>query len=186
MMTKHKYEVVIKSMWIMLFAYFIIKIFGGNYFEIVCNWKTFKSVCDFIDNHLVVKMIVACANLLFSSYFILCALYQKKHLSKKDILIFLPLHIAKSVLGWYIPILSFVLDIVILIIIPTIQLKSIKRPLITCGLMIMFQIISIITKNLSLHKFMNNATLVNLIYSIDYIVMIIMYYLYTLKKKGGK
>ena len=49
---------VLIILWSTLVVYLIIKLLGGNWFEIVCENERFISVCEYMDNHFVAKVII--------------------------------------------------------------------------------------------------------------------------------
>lgn len=64
--------------WVVLAVCFIIKIFGGKYFEIATNNETFITVCEFVDNHLWLQNILSfITNLLTVILLNLAVLKQK-------------------------------------------------------------------------------------------------------------
>ena len=42
---------VIIISWISLALCFVIKIFGGNFFEIICENPNYKALCEYADNN---------------------------------------------------------------------------------------------------------------------------------------
>ena len=72
--TKDNYqEVVLKrsiiACWIILIICFAIKLFGGNYFGIVCTNDKFLSICNYIDNSWIAYLL-RCISFLLSSFLI--------------------------------------------------------------------------------------------------------------------
>lgn len=184
--------------WIMLIVCFIIKLFGGNWFEIICNNEHFVYVCNFIDSHTVLQDIISALLYLFSSYYIIkaCALMPKPN--KKQAIII----IASLLFVWAFKYLSLTLKsiielvnhITIPIVINLIGCKDKeerKTKLKHCWyygiigyvLILVFQVISLITKNIGV-AFIGKNTLLALILMIDYYIMIALYYLYIKLKKG--
>lgn len=80
-------------------------------------------------------------------------------------------------------ILFFILDFVLVIGLPLlINIKRWKYILIGCGLNLLFQLISQITKNIGF-SFVDEYTLIFMILNIDYYIMLILYYLYNNRKE---
>lgn len=177
---------LIRASWVVLIACMLVKLFGGNWFEIVCNNKNFIAICNYVDNNMWLKMILACIFQLISGYFILSIIFKTKYLKIKYIIIFMPLLIIRSILSWYIPFSTFIFDLFITVIIPIIITRNWKRVLIVNLLMIAFQLISMFIRNLSIIDFNDNNTIVSLIMQIDYYVMMFIYYLYTIKERRCK
>lgn len=174
---------LIRASWVVLIACMLVKLFGGNYFEIATNNKNFIRICNYVDNNFYLKMILACVIYLISGYFIFCIIFKSKYLKLKYILIFAPLMIFKSILGWYYYNITYVIELIIIVIIPIIITRNWKRVIIVNLLIMAFQIISLITRNLSLVNFNNNYFVVQTIIQVDYYIMIFIYYLYTIKNR---
>lgn len=182
------YGMLITVSWLLLIVCLIIKLFGGNWFELGSENSKFIQFCLYVDNHMWLKMILACLIYLLSGYFIISiALKQKMNL--KLICIFYPIMIIKSILNWYISIIPFILDVVILFVLPLIITKNWKRPLFCVLGVLALQIISILVRNVSFGfgQFnYGNTFIVQFLYQIDYYIMIILWYLYTFKRKEIK
>lgn len=171
--------------WVVLIICLIIKLFGGNWFELWWENKHFINFCNYVDNNIWLKRVIACLVCLFTTLPALCVFLNEKKLTKKHLLIFIPLIIIKSVLGWFISNITFILDLIILIIIPTLLTKNWKRILLGNVLVFIFQLITILTRNLNAFGLFNssNTTIENLLIQIDYYLMILLFYLYTFKRK---
>ena len=180
---KDHYKILIRTSWVVLICCSLIKIFGGNYFEIAVQNEKFISICNYVDNNLWLKKILAAIMYMVSTYTYLCIALKEKHIKLKHSLLLMPLMFTKTFLGWYYPIVAFILDIFILFIIPVIINKKLKWNIISFILLNVFQLISLLTKNFSIDNFNNNLFLVQTIYQIDFYIMLILYYLYTFKKK---
>jgi hypothetical protein len=180
------YGMLITVSWILLIVCLIIKLLGGNWFDLNTENSKFIDFCNYVETHQILKMSIACVIYLISGYFILSIILKEK-LKPKHILIFYPLMIVKSLLGWYISGITFIFDFVIIIIIPIILTRNWKRIIIANILLISFQLITIYARNLGIifsGSFNEqNNTIVSLLYQIDYYLMILLYYLYTFKNR---
>ena len=171
---------LICSFWLVLIIYFIVKLLGGNYFNVICENQKFIDFCNWLDNSwmkFVVSTIVYC----FGNYTIYLAITKQRYF--KDywvILILLPASIVKCYFGA----IGMIFDLLSLIIIPLIKSKGKLwlRIIVAQILIILFQFISLITKNISGYM-PNESMLVSSILTIDYYVMIILYYLYSNNRK---
>lgn len=181
-----KYGMLILVSWVVLGICLIIKLFGGNWFELSVENEKFIAFCNFVDNTMWVKMTLACLIYLFTNYFIICILIDKQKLDKKLILIFLPLMITKSIISWYFTTISFILDVVILIILPIIIGKKWKRVIFGNLLVMAFQLLTIAIRNVSINFNLGNTVVENYLIQIDYYIMIILFYLYVFKNKRRK
>jgi hypothetical protein len=180
---------VIIVCWIALAICFGIKLFGGNLFEIMCSNENFIKVCNYADNHFWAKYVIGVLHNTLFSYFLILAICKRKGYSKWELAVFFP----TIVIGTFIKLLNsnigLVVDIWHIIIMPMIfdgrGKKQCLRCLIGNLLIILFQAISMITKNINFSIITNESVLVSLLYSLDVDIMIILYYLYanTIKTK---
>lgn len=181
-----KYGMLIIVSWIILVIFLIIKLLGGNWFELGSDNENFIAFCNFVDNTQWLKMILACLIYCTSGYPILCIILNKKKLDLKEILIFTPVMVVKSVLTWYIPILAFILDIFILLGLTTIFNRKPLRSLICFAIITAFQLLTIGIRNISFwiggFNF-GNSFIEQFLIQIDYYLMIILFYLYNFKHK---
>lgn len=183
--------------WIMLIVCFIIKLFGGNWFEIMCDNEHFIYICNYIDERLWLKYIIAFILYVPSTFLLMlsCCLLPKPNW-KQTITI-----LAFIVVVWSTQFLSdiakMVFEVVMFITLPTTtkimgaektDLKTAIKSswhlgVIGCALDLLFQVISLITRNIGI-KITDTSTLITLILMIDYYIMIAIYFLYvTLKSK---
>ena len=181
-----KYGMLIVVSWVVLIFCLIVKLFGGNWFELGVENEKFVAFCNYVDNTMWLKMALACLIYLFTNYFILCILINRKKLDKKIVALFLPLMITKSLISWYVLWVSYVLDVLILVILPLIIGKKWKRVIFGNLLVMGFQLLTLAIRNISGDFTLNNIFLVQVLYQIDYYLMIILFYLYTFKKKKIK
>lgn len=180
---------LIIASWIFLFIYFIIKLFGVNLFEIVCNNKTFIAVCNYIDKNYWAKYIVCSISAFVSiSIYILAVIQKYKFKWWQLLIVFIDILSATGVKLWN-NVYGLIFDIIHFIILPMIFIgkpnKKYWNVLIGNILNILFQVISLITKNVKL-TFFDNNTLIALILSIDLYIMLILYYLYSNLKGDRK
>lgn len=180
--------------WIMLVACFIIKLFGGNWFEVICTNKRFIYICNFIDSHIVIKYLIALFVYTIPSFFvILCCSKLIKPNKKQSILITVSLLIVW--LSQFVSIeLKGILELFNTIIMPIVLnfdknnknnvLKRFwYRGFIGYSLIFAFQFVSFITKNIGL-VIVHDNMLISAILLIDYYIMIALYYFYMKLKKG--
>lgn len=173
---------LIRASWVVLICCFIVKLFGGNYFEIVCENENFVMICNFIDNNFWLKVIVNCINALILISLNLLAIMQRKFYNKIQLVVFIPLIILSSILSWFSTIGKFIVDFIVMILLPIIFKTNIKRIIFGNLLILCFQIISLIVKDIGLNYLNNESTLVVLILNIDVFLMSFLYYLYANKK----
>ena len=187
--------------WIMLIVCFIIKLFGGNWFEIICNNKHFVYVCDFIDRHLILNYAIAYPIYVIPTFFIMLACSNVPKPNWKQALVIFVFVSASWGFQFIHPLAKMALETVSFLILPFIcelleknkktAKEAIKdswyRGIIGFVLDWAFQIISFVTKNIGI-KVVDENSLLSLMLMLDYFIMIALYYLYVLlknKKKEG-
>lgn len=179
-------RIVLKRMiivcWILLAICFGIKLFGGNFFSIVCTNETYIRVCDYIQNtfwYWVLSFIFFyTSNLLF-----LLALYGKYKFTKKQLLIIslylLIMYPIKCVFQIYdIQYVGFILDLSIVFVIPFILKVPFWKQCLGFVLYNGFLLISMFIKNMGL-VFIDQYVVSYLIFLIDFYIMLVLYYLYS-------
>lgn len=185
---KSPYGLIICISWIALIICLIIKLFGGNWFELWLNNDKFISFCEFVDNTQWLKMILACVIYLGTGYPVLCIMLNNKVLNLKETLIFIPLMIIKSICGWYILWLAYIIDMLIIVLLPLIfrKFKNWKMVIIGNILIILFQFLTLTIRNIGFGVGFNNENifLIQVLYQIDYYIMILLFYMYYFKFKS--
>lgn len=190
--TKDKYNRVIKRSiilcWIALAICFIVKIFGGNFFEIVVHNDRFTAVCELCQKSFILTNIVYYISSCICTFLYTNAVCATRCLSKKWNIILYTCMTAIFVIKIFLPITGFVLDLAVMwVAIPLLICRNIWRVLIGVALTLIFQVLSLITKNIGLGILGDNF-LVSIIVMIDTYFMLALYYLYSLKlevKKNG-
>ena len=183
--TNDTYGMLIFVSWIVLIVCLVIKIFGGNWFELGTENSKFIEFCTYVDETMWIKMILACLINVVSNYFVICLFLNKDKLNILQLSIFVPLLIIKSLVSWYNVVLSYLLDLITLIILPMVfgKFKNWKRVLIVNVLVFILQLITIIIRNLSFINFnLDNTFIGQVLYQVDYYILIILSYLYNTKK----
>lgn len=183
-MPKNKYKILIITSWIVLIICLIVKIIGLRNFDFQSDNSKFIKFCNYVDNVLWLKMIIACIICILTTYPVICVLINKKYLNIKNSLIYIPLIIASSIVGWYNQIINIIIQIIYLIIIPLIQTKgNFKRIIFVQIIIMLFQIISLVIRNINITNFNDNNCMISLMFQIDYYIMILLLYLYNFKER---
>lgn len=191
-------KVVIRTIiccWSALFVCAIIKLCGGNWFEVASGSGNFLKFCNYADNHLWLKYTLNCAMALILNSLCLLAIMSRKRFTKLQMAIFFPLIIFMSIIGWYSSITNTILSFV-LYFIPIFFLKDkigirILKCVMGIVLIIAFQFISLFIKNVGTLFVNTENTITEIILNLDSLIMVGLYYLYSnyfkLKKleKGG-
>lgn len=174
--------------WAVLILCFVIKIFGGNFFEIMTGNENYKALCEFADTHFFVKYPIAvCSSLLCQSLYTL-AILQEYKFTKGQLLA----TVISVLIGTFVKYLNsyvgLAFDVWLLFVLPLTFLKDVSRSweiLLAVCLNFAFQIISLVAKNLAF-GFIDDSTFITLIYGIDVYIMCFLYYLYrNYKKENG-
>lgn len=180
---------VIIISWITLALCFVMKIFGGNFFEIMCNNPNYKALCEYADNNFWCKYLICFVSSMVCQTFYELAILQKYKFNKIE-LIFTILSVA---LACYFKLVNstigLIFDIWLLILFPIILLgkeyKKYWKAILGLLLNFAFQFLSVIVKNLAI-TFVDESTFISLIYMIDLYLMLFLYYLYSNYKKEIK
>ena len=156
--------------------------FGGNLFEIVCKNETFIAVCEFCDNNWWARYLIGVVNTFLSIYlFCLAILGEIKYKLWQLIVLSATVLIGTAVkleftnFGW-------IFDVWQGVIMPIIFLnkrwKEYYKIIIANALLVVFQAVSLFTKNLGLTFVVSNGMLITFIYCLDVTIMLLLYYLY--------
>lgn len=170
--------------WSALIVCLVIKLLGGNYFEVFAKNETIINICNWIDGNIFKKIIrFIFLNMTFILY---CSSIIGKKMNWKQILISVASLVLVEVIKYSSGSLGFIADCLVLTLIPLIFSKmKIIRTIIGFLLMNAFQIISLITRNISFGV-LDETILVEILLQVDYYIMLILYYLYSIKLKGEK
>ena len=172
--------------WVSLGLCFIIKFLGGNFFEIMCESKNYKKLCDYAENHLWLDFILSTISTMLCQSLYLLAIIQEYKFSKKQFLLTLISCIACWFIRVFLSNISFICDIWLFVVLPIIflgkQYKKYWQIIIAFILNFLFQLISLFVKNLSI-GLVDNSIFIVLIYGIDVYIMCFIYYLYRNSKK---
>ena len=173
---------VIIISWITLALCFVVKIFGGNFFEIMSNNPNYKALCDYADSHFWLKYIITILSSLYCECLYLLAILQKYKLSFTEFIITLISTFISCALKLLLPTIGSLFDIWIFFVLPYMFIgKKFKKywwqvP-VAYALTFVFQLLSLLVKNLSI-GIIDNSTFISLIYGIDIYIMCFLYYLY--------
>lgn len=181
------YGMLITISSVVLLICFIIKLLGGNWFELGTDNERFIAFCNFVDNTQWLKMILACIICVGSVYIIECLLLNKKKLSPKELALYLPLIVIGSISSWKLQIVSLIAQILYFIVFPLIQTKGKwKRVLFINIFVMLLQVISILFRNIGNWNFNENNFMFQTLIQVDYYLMLILAYLYNFNEKEGK
>lgn len=183
---------VIIVCWVALAICFVIKLFGGNFFQIICENQTFIAVCEFCDNNWWASYIIGCLNTFVCEYLFVLSICRKSKFELWELIVVTATVIVGTAIKRLDAIVGFVFDIWQFIGMPLIFIrKELKSRwwiiLVANALLIVFQLASMFTKNIGFGIITsNNGLVIGLIYSIDITIMLILYFLYSLLIKTKK
>ena len=183
--------------WVVLAVCLIVKMFGGNYFCIVCDNARVVAFVTWIDKHFISKYLLGLLSSGIAYTFYYLAIMKKRFFNLRQaifvydlVAIFVALRLAfqSNKIG------GILFDVIEFVIIPIILCRKefqrwvIPRIIVAIILLVLFQVVSMTVKNISLKEYTVENTLVASIFMIDVYIMLCLYYLYSnnLYKKGRK
>lgn len=179
---------MIQLSWLCLGICLVLKIFGSDIFNIAVSNKRFIAICGFIDNNIIAKMIFSFVFSCFSIIPFWLAILQKKFFTDKRQLyiglVLIGLNTTVKCLGF--AGIGLLFDLFAMIIYPCILLgkpsKAYSRVIVGNVLILAFQVLSLLIKDLSFNFSYTESILVSFIIAIDMYIMIFLYYLYQIKE----
>ena len=181
---------VIIISWISLALCFVVKIFGGNFFEIMCESPNYKALCEYADTHFWLKYFIAVVSSMICQCLYELAILEEYKLKTHQLVITI-VSVCISVFVKYLSqFWGFLFDIWTFFALPLIFLGKKTRKQwwhvpIAYALSFLFQLISLLAKNISI-GIIDESTFISLIYMIDLYIMCFLYYLYRNYKKEQK
>lgn len=179
-MNKKILKTAIITAWVMLLSCFIFKIFGSQVFEIIAVNDRFAVICTWLDTKgKIVKYVIAFCLTICSNTLILLASSNKKIVSKGLFLIFETVIIIVWALKLFNTKIGLIAEFIMFVTLPAIVSKKWYRGIVGYALMFVFQILSLYIRGEEIKVF-DDSTVLALIMSIDYYIMIVLFYLYTI------
>lgn len=168
-------------MWAVLGVCFVIKLLGGNWFEPSTDNERYIKFCDYVDTHLWAEIAVTFPMFCVSNALTILAMAQQFWFTRKQLAVcavgfvgaysLQHLGVVGNICG------SLVTFLVLPLFVIGRQYKRHWNILIGNALVLAFQGISLLTKNIAL-KNATESTLTTTIYMFDAYIMIATYYLY--------
>lgn len=182
-MIKNPYKVLIISCWGMLGFCFILKLFGADWFTAGTDNEAFIKVCNFIDERQWLEKIFICINCVVIGSLIILAELKQKFYNLTQIFVFVPSLIFLSIIGWYSSILNAITSFIVYLL-PIIWLrKKWYKALIGIVLLNVFELLSILTKNVGGFYLNDIPFIISFILQIDTSIMALLFYLYSTRKE---
>ena len=181
--------------WVVLAVCLIVKMFGGNYFCIVCDNARVVAFATWIDKHFISKYALGLISSGISYTFYYLAIMRRKWFTTKqaifvyaEVAVIVALRLAFQLYS----LICLAFDVLQFFVVPMILCRKefprwvIPRIVVGIILMVAFQVVSMLVKNVSFSHHITENTLTGTIFMIDVFIMLILYYLYSnsLDKKG--
>lgn len=180
-MMKDKYLVLTITCWVLLSICIILKLFGAAMFAASSNNETFINFCNYIQNSFLFYIVTPLFNITSTCIFLMAVLKVKKP-DWRWLTPYIAYAILKTIFYKY-NILFFILDILVIIIIPLlVDYHKWLRIIICVIINLSFQLVSMFLK-LDHYKMFDDNLVVGIILSIDYYIMLILMWLYSIDKK---
>lgn len=188
---KNKLKIINKlkiMCWSALILAFLLKILGVYYIDKGLNVEWLINLDNFVSKHRFIEIGLNYISDTFITFMMVLIVNSKSKLNKKDtIIVFATSTICYFIFKEIFEQLSIVSDIITTFILPTFictknKTKAIKRTIIMFIMINVFQIISILTRTNKLSVLDDNY-IYNLIMLIDYYIMFVLYYLYSIEKE---
>lgn len=189
-MNKNVIRTAIIVSWVILIACFVIKVLGGNWFEILID----EGVGSIVDNNIVLSTVICSLSsyILFNFYYL--AICERRNFKLWVHLLLIPYFAGITVLKIFVDARYHILiDLLSNFVVPFLLVLKTNRKffriiiafVLNCG----FQAVSVMIRNASFTMISQGSLIIELILSIDVTIMLILYYLYSLygniKKQGG-
>lgn len=162
-------------MGVLLFL-FVLKLLGYPGLALACENETVITICNFIDGTFL-KYICSSIMYFFTSLLTLQSVFSTKKFVGKQKLIYIFIIVAEIIRYLLLdyPQLLIFIDASLLFLLPIIyNRKLFLKSLIVNVLVILFQLISFFVKEISIYKIDIENTLIAVVYSLDYIIMLVL------------
>lgn len=173
-------RVIILS-WFALAICFAIKLFGGDLFTIVLEDNTAKAVFEYVDNHIWANYIVSALYCAISLRFYALAMAQRISFKIWEKILYIITVLAGTAVKLWSYEWGYLFDIWQMVLFPAVLVCKTPKKLLNVFYgnvaLLVFQIVSMYIKDTNAIT-MYEHILVGLIYSVDVLIMLILYYGY--------
>ena len=149
----------------------------------MCENENFIKVCEYADNHFWAYYLLATIFSFVNTYFFVLAIIQEVKFKKWQLLVVILTVVIGNIIKSFSDIGGLIFDIWQAIVMPAVFTvgtpKKHKNILIANGLLLVFQIISLVTRNIGFKILSNSSALISSIFNIDLIIMVVLYFLYS-------
>ena len=174
-------RITIVVCWISLLSFWAIKLFGGNWFDIVVKNENFIRFSNIVQETKL-RYVISFANTFIANYLLFCAISQKSHFKIKEFFIVFSLILSIWAISNFVPLGKIKFPswygYVVLILYSIVVNNGWKKlfGIISILLEALFTLISFCVRNLPLKITENYLLLMILV--VDYYIMLFLYYLY--------
>ena len=188
-MNKKVLKRIIIISWLLLIISFVIKIFGGSWFNVAFSTEPMFRADAFLEKHYLAQVIVFSIGSYIGFSFYYLAICQKRNFDKFLHIALVPYFVAVTAIKvWLYSVgatnWGLLLDIVTGFIIPFVLIgkpkKKYFRVIIAFGLYLIFMAISLSAKNIRIDPAITESVLTEIILGIDLYMMLLLFYLYSL------
>lgn len=186
-MNKRVLKTCIIICWCLLAACMIFKLCGSRVFEIAVTNQRFIDACNWLDGDgIYAKYILAgVMSITSTTLLMLSASFTSKPNWKQMVLI-----LCSVIPIWFVKVffakIGFILDCISIIVVPAIISKKWWAGFVGLILNVAFQVASMYIRGIDVANIFATNTILSLIFSIDYHIMIALYYMYTIAIKTKK
>lgn len=173
--------------WCLLAVCMVFKLCGSKVCEIAVGNGQFIKVCNWLDSDgLWCNYVLSSVMSTTSTTFLMLAAGHDHKPTWKHLLLILCTIIPIWVVKIFSSIAGFVLDCVSIIVVPAILSKNWWAGFVGLALNVAFQTMSMFVRGIDMGHTFDNNTILSLVFSIDYYIMIALYFLYVSAIKTKK
>lgn len=179
---------IIGLCWFSLILCMVVKLFGGNYFEIASKNENFINVCNWIETNFISTVIMYGFYCL--SYYLIISIFSRNCIKGKNKIILIIVALFLCTIKGHSNIIGFIIETISMIFLPLFMSKGKKsKIIINCvisyAVINVFQLLSLFIRNIDA-QLVNANFCISLLFQVDYYIMLILYYLYSVKLRGEK
>lgn len=185
-MNKKVIKTAIIISWVLLGVCIIFKLCGSNVFELAITNNHFLAVCNWLDTDgIYFSYALSFVMSIVSTTFILMAASLIYKPTWKQLLFIEAVNIPVWFVKIFFPKVGFIIECVMFIVVPAVISRKWWTGFLGLALNVVFQLASMFIKGQEVKIFDSN-TIFSLIFTIDYYIMIALYYLYVVMIKKSK
>ena len=179
---------IIGLCWFSLILCMVVKLFGGNYFEIASKNENFINVCNWLETNFISTVIMYGFYCL--SYYLIISIFSRNCIKGKNKMILIIVALLLCIIKGHSNIIGFVIETISMILLPLFmsegkKSKIIINSVISYVVINVFQLLSLFIRNIDA-QLVNANFCISLLFQVDYYIMLILYYLYSVKLRGEK